>query len=66
MKTLRIEICENTFWFLIWCLIGISIVTCILVPTYLYNKRLEVIVAAGYEETPGQSVTAIVWKKPSP
>lgn len=62
-KTIRLEMCDNTFWTIIIAVISIAIVGIIGVASYYHTQRLTAAFNAGYEEAvlPGRGDFA--WQK---
>jgi hypothetical protein len=40
---MKIDICYNTFWAIMWVLLSIVLITMILVPPVLYYKNLKLV-----------------------
>lgn len=63
MKTIRIEICESTFWLLLFALIAALIATTMGVSSHYYTNRVNAAFAAGYEQQNLPSAGAAGWVK---
>lgn len=63
---MKIEICENTFWVLVWIVVGFFACTALYVGMSVYSARVEAAFKAGYEETTTIGSGSLVWKKVQP
>lgn len=49
-NTIRFELCDNTFWLLLWTAIGVIVLSCSLIFSHYYTKRVSEAFKHGYEE----------------
>ncbi len=63
MKSIRIEICESTFWLLIFALIAALIVSTVGISSHYYTARVTAAFSAGYEEANLPSNHTSSWVK---
>lgn len=60
---MKIEICENTFWVLIWAVIAAAVIALVAILVHGINTQYQNAFTAGYQEValPGQMSTS--WQK---